>query len=231
MELDQLRNVVKVAELGNFTRAAEVIGLSQSALSRSIARLEEELGQPIFERQSKQVSLTAAGERFQLKARQILAMVGEATAEIGDDGETGQIRVGVIPTIAPYFLPELLKSFGAKCPMAKVIIQEDTTDKMLKQVSDGVIDVAILARPLDAKYLTIEDLFEEELFLVMSPEHALSKKPQIRISDIESLPFVLLGEAHCLTDSVLTFCHQKAFHPRLRRASDTRTQQSAISVE
>lgn len=231
MELDQLRHFLKVAELGAFTRAANEIGLSQPALSRSIARLEEELGQPVLERQTRQVVLTRSGERLRVKAQQILQLVDEARAEISDDDATGQVRVGAIPTIAPYFLPGLLKSFVAIRPRATIVVHEDTTGQLLSKVSDGEIDVAILAQPIQAKYLDLEDLFEEELLLTMSVDHPLCRKPQVRISDIESLPFVLLGEAHCLTDNVLSFCRQKAFHPvSVERTSQLATVQELVSL-
>ena len=195
MELEQLRHFLKVAEFSNFTRAADAIGLSQPALSRSIARLEEELGQPVFERQTRQLALTEAGQLLLGRAQQILSLVDDTRAEISDDGQTGRVRVAAIPTIAPFFLPEFLKRFRVASPQAKVIVREDTTDNLLKKLSDGEVDVAIMARPLEAKYLEIEDLFEEELLLVMAANHPLRNKKQIRITDIESLPFVLLGEA------------------------------------
>lgn len=230
MEIDQLRHVLKLAEVGNFTRAAEAVGLSQPALSRSIARLEEELGQPIFERQTKKVSLTDAGQRLHAKARQILTLVEDATAEFAD-GEAGRLRVAAIPTIAPFLLPKLLREFSAKFPQATVVVQEDTTDRLLKQLSDGEIDVAILARPIDAKYLDVEDLFEEELLLVTAADHPLREKKQIRIVDIEPLPFVLLGETHCLTDNVLSFCRQKSFHPvSVERTSQLATVQELVAL-
>ncbi|MDB5347336.1 MAG: transcriptional regulator, LysR family [Schlesneria sp.] len=230
MELDQLRHVLKLAEVGNFTRAAEAVGLSQPAFSRSVARLEEELGQPIFERQTKRVSLTDAGQRLHAKARQILSLVEDATAEF-TDGDDGRLRIAAIPTIAPFLLPELLKEFGSQYPRATVIVQEDTTERLLKQLSDGEIDAAILARPIDAKYFDVEDLFEEELLLVMSTDHPLRDKKQIRIADIESLPFVLLGETHCLTGNVLSFCQQKSFHPvSVERTSQLATVQELVSL-
>ena len=213
MELEQLRHFLKVAELGNFTRAAEAVRLSQPALSRSITRLEEELGQPMFERQTRKVALTDSGNLLLGRARQILSLVDDAKAEIYDDGQTGRIRVAAIPTIAPYFLPERLREFHRKFPLAKVIVHEDTTDNLLKKLTDGVVDVAIAAIPLDAKYLQIERLFDEELLLVTAVDSALAKKKSIHMRDIESLPFVLLGEAHCLTDSIVSFCRQNSFHP------------------
>lgn len=213
MELDQLRHFVKAAELANFTRAAEACGLSQPALSRSIGRLEEELGQPLFERQSRSTSLTDAGRLLLERATQILTLVEDAKAEISDDGLTGRVRVGAIPTIAPYFLPERLRRFQTMHPDAHVLVQEDTTDNLLKKLADGEIDIAIAALPIEAKYLKTERLFEEELLVVMAADHPLRDKKPLRITDLESLPFVLLGEAHCLTDNVFTFCRQKSFHP------------------
>ena len=213
MELEQLKHFLKVSEFSNFTRAAEAVGLSQPALSRSIARLEEELGQPLFERQTRNVALTDSGNMLLVRARQILSMVDDAKAEIHDDGQTGQIRVGAIPTIAPYFLPERLKAFQQRFPQSRIIVQEDTTENLLKKLSDGEVDVAIAAFPIEAKYLHAERLFDEELLLLMSVDNPLATKKSIQVKDIETLPFVLLGEAHCLTDSVMSFCKQKSFHP------------------
>ncbi len=216
-----------VAELMNFTRAGEAVGLSQPSLSRSIARLEEVLGQPLFERQSRSVTLTDAGNMLLGRARQILLLVDDAKAEINDDGQTGRIRVAAIPTIAPYYLPERLKAFHKDFPKAKVIVQEDTTDNLMKKLNDGQVDVVVASLPIHVKYLAIERLFDEELLLVMASENPLAKKKTIQMSDIESLPFVLLGEAHCLTDSVVSFCQQKSFHP----LSVERTSQLAMVQE
>lgn len=227
MELDQLRHFVRVAELASFTRAAEASQLSQSALSRSIARLEEELGQPLLERRSRGVSLTDAGHLLLGRARQILTLVDDARMEISDDGETGRIRVAAIPTIAPYYLPERLRQFQRQCPLAQMLIQEDTTERLLKRLADGEIDIAIAALPITMKYLQVEPLFEEELLIVMAPEHPLNRQPTTCASDLEALPFVLLGEAHCLTENVLSFCRQRSFHP----VSVERTSQLAMVQE
>lgn len=231
MEFDQLRHFLKAAELNSFTRAAEATSLSQPALSRSIARLEEELGQPLFERQTRQISLTDAGKLLQIRAQQILALLDNTKAEICDDGETGTVRIAAIPTIAPFMLPTLLRDFADSYPKASVIVLEDTTDNLLKKLSEGVVDVAVLALPLSAKYLEIEELFEEELLLVLSATHPLSSKKQIRLADIEPLPFVLLSEAHCLTDNIVSFCRQKAFHPMsVESTSQLATVQELVSL-
>lgn len=231
MELEQLRHFLKVAELGNFTRAAQQVGLSQSALSRSIARLEDELGQPLLERQPRQVVLNDAGTLLLDRARKLLAMADDAQAEIRDDGQSGRVRVAAIPTIAPYFLPECLRSFQRRFPQAKMVVQEETTINLLKKVVDGDIDVAIAALPIDAKYVEVEPLFEEELLLVIGKDHPLTLKKRIQATDLEAYPFVLLGEAHCLADNVMAFCRQKSFHPlSLERTSQLTMVQELVTL-
>ncbi|MHC4880828.1 MAG: LysR family transcriptional regulator [Planctomycetota bacterium] len=231
MELDQLRYFLRVAERGNFTRAAEDLGISQPALSRSIQKLEDELGQPVFERKTRSVALTDAGTLLQSRAQQVLTILEDTKAEITDDGECGRVRIGAIPTIAPYFLPEVLQQFSAEFPRATLIVQENTTDNLLKSCTQGEIDLAILALPIPAKYLEFEELFEEELLLVLPPDHPLVEKPKIRLSDVEQFPFVLLDEAHCLSDNIVSFCRQRSFQPvAVERTSQLAMVQELVSL-
>jgi LysR family transcriptional regulator, hydrogen peroxide-inducible genes activator len=213
MEIEQLRHFVRVAEAENFTRAAEQVGLSQPAISRSIARLEEELGHPLFERQTRKVALTDSGRLLFERARNVLSMLDDMKTEICDDGLSGKLRVAAIPTIAPFFLPERLRSFHAAYPQAQLIVIEDTTEHLLKKVSDGEVDVVIAALPIGAKHLEVEPLFEEELFLVTSCDHPLATKKTVGAADIAKHPFVLLGEAHCLSENVVSYCRQRSFQP------------------
>ncbi|SMP44450.1 LysR family transcriptional regulator, hydrogen peroxide-inducible genes activator [Neorhodopirellula lusitana] len=213
MDMEQLANFQCLADLKNFTHAAERLNISQPALSRSIQRLEEELGQPLFDRKPRVVELTDAGLLFQSRSQQILMIVEDTKAEISDDGQSGRIRIGAIPTIAPFFLPDLLRQFSDAFPDASLIVQEDTTDHLMKRCKQGELDVAILALPVSSRYVEVEELFDEELVLVMPLQHPLSKKKQIRIADIEQYPFVLLGEAHCLTDNITSFCRQRSIQP------------------
>ena len=231
MEVEQLRYFLAVAEHANFTRAAQAVGVTQPALSRSVAKLEEELGQPVFERRTRSVVLTEAGQLLQSRAQQILSLIEDTRAEITDDGQTGRVRIAAIPTIAPYYLPSALKRFSRAFPKASVVVQEDTTDQLLKRLTDGSIDLAILALPIDAKYLKTDELFEEELFLVLPAGHTLSDRSQIRMNDIESLPFILLGEAHCLSDNIVTFCRQRSFNPvSVERTSQLATVQELVAL-
>ncbi len=213
MDMDQLAHFQCVAELRNFTHAAERLSISQPALSRSIQRLEEELGQPLFERKPRSVDLTDAGQLFHSRAEQILLILEDCKAEICDDGQSGRIRIAAIPTIAPFFLPNLLRTFSDAFPKASLIVQEDTTDNLMRRCKQGELDVAIVALPVPTKYVEVESLFEEELSLVLPCNHPLAKKKQIRISDVEHYPFVLLDEAHCLSENITSYCRQRSIQP------------------
>ncbi len=232
MEVDQLLNFLKVAELENFTRAAEELGLSQPAISRSVQKLEDEIGQPLFERQSRKVLLTDAGKLLLGRARQIVAIIEDTKNEISDDGQSGRLRIAAIPTVAPYFLPGLLREFSTAFPAALVTVQEDTTDNLLKRLAQGEVDLGILALPIPAKYLEVEELFREELLLVLASDHPLSQKGQIRLADVRPPPFVLLDEAHCLADSIVSFCRQRSFHPvTMERTSQLATVQELVALD
>ncbi|QDU30730.1 Hydrogen peroxide-inducible genes activator [Anatilimnocola aggregata] len=231
MEITQLRYFLKLAERGNFTRAAEDLLITQPALSRSIAKLEAELGQPVFERHARTVELTDSGKLLLARAEQILTLVDDTVAEITDDGRTGRIRLGTIPTIAPYLLPPLLRGFATKCPQSNVIVYEEVTEKLLQRVLHGEIDLAILALPVPKQYLHVETLFEEELRLVLPVDHPLSKKKQIVLDDLQPYSFVLLDETHCLSNDIVSFCRQRSLQPvSVERTSQLATVQELVSL-
>jgi LysR family hydrogen peroxide-inducible transcriptional activator len=213
MELNQLRYFLKVAERANFTHAAEELGMTQPALSRSIAKLEDDLGQPLFDRKSRTVALTDAGRLFSVRAAQIVMLVDDALLELTDREDCGRIRVGAIPTIAPFFLPMVLREFRDQSPDVSVVAFEETTDKLLHRCRQGEVDVAILAAPIDAKYLETETLFEEELLVVMPKGHLLAKHKSVSLAELRDHPFFLLDATHCLSGDILSFCRQQAFQP------------------
>lgn len=231
MDIDQLKYFQTLVETKNFTEAANQMNLSQPAFSRSIQRLEEEFGQPFFERTPRSVELTDAGMRFQRSVNEILRIVADAKAEICDDGQSGRVRIGAIPTIAPYFLPEFLRQFSDSFPRCHLVVHENTTEELLKRVRQGEVDLAILAAPITEKYIDVEELFDEELLLVLPPDHPLTKRKQIRLSDVEGLPFVMLDEAHCLSDNINSFCRQRSMHPVVvERANQLITVQELVSL-
>lgn len=231
MDTDQLRQFLIVASRGSITHAAEELTISQSALSRSMQRLEEEFGQPLFERKTRAMELTDAGELLQTRAEEMLGILDDTKAQISDDGQTGRLRIGAIPTIAPYFLPGFLRGFHEEFPTAELFVQEETTDKLLAHCKQGEIDLAVLALPIAAKHIDTEELFQEELLLALPVAHPLTEKKRVVLADVEPLPFVLLGEAHCLTNSVVSFCRQKSFQPVVvEQTSQLATVQELVSL-
>lgn len=232
LEFSQLKYFLAVARAENFTRAAEELGVSQPTLSRAIQKLETQLGQPLFERKPREVALTDLGELFVNRAEQILALVEDTFSELTEAAETGRVRLGVIPTIAPFFLPTVLQDFAKKYPDVSVVVQEDTTENLLKRCSHGEVDLAILALPITAKYLDVESLFEEELVLVMPPNHSLVKKKSISLKDVRELSFVMLGEGHCLSDNIAAFCQRQQVQPvSIERTSQLATVQELVSLD
>lgn len=231
METEQLKNFVRVAQRQSFTKAAAEIGLSQSAISRSIAKLEEELGQPVFERQRKRVALTDAGQQLYPRAQQILNLIEDTKAEICDDGESGKVRLAAIPTIAPFLLPSLLQKIAKSFPKAQLTVHEDTTDRLVKRLAEGESDLALVALPIAGKHVEVAELFEEPLLLVVPKSHPLAKKKRVSLGDVEALPFVLLDEVHCLSGNILSFCSQRSLQPIVtERTSQLATIQELVTL-
>jgi len=213
MELQQLRMFLKVAEQGSFTKAARECGVSQPAISQQITRLETTLGRPLFERQGRQVALTEAGELLRRRALQIVSLVEDTARLLCDDGETGKIVVSAIPTIAPYLMPELLEAFHDGHPRARVEVNEEVTEAVLRRCALGEIDVGVLALPASRGYLRFETLFEEELLLATAADHPLATQERVGLDDLREVPFVLLDEAHCLSEDIRGFCRRRLFQP------------------
>ncbi len=213
MEIHQLRYFAKVAELGHFTQAAEACHVSQPSLSQQIAKLERELGQPLFERLGRGVRLTEAGRVLKERADQILSLLEEARSSVADDPEEGRLVVAAIPTVAPWFLPLVLSRFVAECPRARLEVVEETTARILKLLTEGEADLALLALPVQGDNLHAEALFTEELLALLPSSHPLAARPRLTLRDLAAEPFVLLHEAHCLTGTTLSFCNRLAVSP------------------
>ncbi|MBX7185297.1 MAG: LysR family transcriptional regulator [Vicinamibacteria bacterium] len=213
MEMHQLRYFAKVADLGNVTRAAEACHVSQPSLSQQIAKLERELGQPLFERLGRGVRLTEAGRMFKRYSDQILSLTEDARTRVSDEPDSGRITVAAIPTIAPYYLPGILTRFGKECPRARVEIVEETTGNILRLLAEGDVDLAILALPIQAEHVHTRTLFTEELLAVVPADHPLAKKPRVGLKDLVLEPFVVLNEAHCLTGATMSFCARHSASP------------------
>ena len=231
LDLHLLVQFVVLARTKNFTRAAEELHLSQSALSRAIQKLEDQLGQPLFERKPREIVLTDLGGLLLDRAKEILKLMEDTFSELSEAGKRGRVRLGAIPTIAPYFLPTLLASFAKKHPEISVIVQEDTTDMLIKRCSHGEIDLALLALPVITRQLDLEPLFDEELLLLLPLGHPLEAEKKITAESVDGYPFVMLNEAHCLSENIASFCRKQSVQPvTIERTSQLATVQELVSL-
>lgn len=232
IDFQQIAHFLAVAKSGNFTQAANENGISQPALSRSIQKLEKAVGEPLFERQPRGVKLTELGSFFLVRASQIRDLVDDTFAELSEASNQTQIRLAVIPTIAPYLLPSVLKRFGRQYPDIKIQVQEDTTQNILRLCRDGDIDLAIVALPINEKYLEVEALFDDELMLVIPKGHTLEKKKKIQLADIQEYPFISLDRQHCLSDNIAEFCNRQSFAPiTIERTNQLATIQELVALQ
>jgi len=233
MEMHQLRYVVAVARAGNFSRAADQCHVSQPSLSQQIQKLEEELGERLFDRTKREARLTSHGESFLTRAIRILEEVDAAKREATDARQLlrGTLSIGVLPTIAPFLLPKILAEFTKTFPGMEVVVQEDTTAHLLKLVLGCEIDFALASQPIADSRLQVRELFSEELLLSLPPGHALTRKRVISASDLEKQPFILMKEGHCLGDQVLRFCERRDLRPTITfRSAQLETVQALISA-
>lgn len=221
MEIHQLRYVAAVARTGNFSRAAELCHVSQPSLSQQIQKLERELGEALFVRRRRDSSLTPMGERFLPRAERVLRELEEALREAREIHalEQGEVVVGVLPTIAPYVLPEAAAAFSKKYPGITVTILEETTTRLLELTAQQEIDFAIASLPIPDDRMEVRMLFTEELLLALPRNHRLARGKQVSVEDLGSESFVLMKEGHCLGDQVLRFCERHDFRPRVRSRS------------
>ncbi|HET6289928.1 MAG TPA: LysR family transcriptional regulator [Amycolatopsis sp.] len=194
MELQQLRYVLAVAETNSFTRAAERCLVVQSALSHQIARLERELGARLFERTSRRVRLTAAGEAFLPAARQCLEAAERAGSEVAAAvGEIrGRLTVGVIPTVAAVDVPAALHTFRGRYPHVRIGLRVGASEKLVEQIKDGAIEVAFLGLPVSDRPHGVAtcELGHDDLVAVVAPGHPLAVESEVDLERLSTEVFV-----------------------------------------
>lgn len=210
MELQQLRYFCAVARTGSFTKAAEQEEVAQPSLSQQIHKLEAGIGAPLFERLGRGVKLTKNGQALLPRALTILREVSAANAKMNDllQGTSGELRVGCIPTIMPFFLAPRLPEFIGRYPQVKVRLLEDTTVRLVERLQAGSLDVAVAALPIRNEDIVCSELFREELLLAVSQEHPMANLPTVSLTQLKHERVLLLKEGHCFRDSVLTACHR-----------------------
>jgi LysR family hydrogen peroxide-inducible transcriptional activator len=217
MEFQQLRYVCAVAETGSFSRAAERCNVAQPSLSQQVLKLEQDLGAKLFDRLGRSVRLTEAGRAFLPHARSILSEMETARSSVAENAAAvrGSVAVGVIPTIAPYILPQCVLAFAKKYPEAKLRIVEETTPILLQSLRNLTVDLAILALPLRDKNLKLLPLRTEPLFAVLPKDHPRAAAGSLALRDLRGQPFVLLRDGHCFRDLSIAACARARVTPRI----------------
>lgn len=214
LTLKHLRYFEALARHGHFGRAADSCAISQPALSMQIKELEQTLGSALFERGARQVRLTSFGEEFALRVRGILVSVDELAdlARASQDGLVGRLRIGVIPTIAPYLLPTIIANLTRRYAGLDLHVRESVTPRLIQELEDGRLDAAIVALPISEPSLTEVALFSENFVLVRPGED--EGKPVPSAETLREMRLLLLEEGHCFRDQALSFCNMHTALPR-----------------
>jgi LysR family hydrogen peroxide-inducible transcriptional activator len=210
----QLRYFDALAAHSHFGRAAAACAISQPALSMQIKELEGALGAVLIERGARQVRLTKFGEEAALRVRDILRSVDELGdfARASRDRLAGRLRIGMIPTIAPYLLPAVIANLAEKHPQLDIHVREALTSKLIQELTEGRLDTAIVALPVSETSLTEVPLFSENFLLVRPGEHEGTPAPSSE--QLREMRLLLLEEGHCFRDQALSFCNMQSSPPR-----------------
>ncbi len=214
LTLKQLRYFEALAQHLHFGRAADACAISQPSLSVQIRELEEAVGTALFERAARQVRLTGFGEAFALRVREILRAVDELRdlARAARDRLSGRLRLGVIPTVAPYLLPTIIGDLARAHGGIDLHVRETVTPRLIEELAEGRLDAAVVALPVSEPSLTEVALFSEEFVLVRP--RADAAKPVPDGEALREMRLLLLEEGHCFRDQALSFCAMKASPPR-----------------
>jgi len=212
MTLTELRYIVAVAREKHFGRAAEACFVSQPTLSVAIKKLEEELDVKLFERGSNEVSATPLGEEIVRQAQSVIDQAAgiKEIAKRGKDPVSGPLRVGVIYTIGPYLLPDLVKQAIDRVPQMPLVLQENFTARLLDMLRTGELDCAIMAEPFPDTGLAVAPLYDEPFMVAVPKDHALAKRKRITAEELKQETMLLLGTGHCFRDHVLEVCPEYA---------------------
>jgi LysR family hydrogen peroxide-inducible transcriptional activator len=212
--LRQLRYFDALARHGHFGRAAEACAISQPALSMQIKEMEQALGGLLLERSARQVSLTRFGEELAGRVRDILRSVDELGdfARASRERLAGRLRIGLIPTIAPYLLPRIIANLTRMHPELDIQVRETLTPKLIRELAEGRLDTAIVALPVSEPSLTEVALFSENFLLVRPRKDEGTPVPSREM--LREMRLLLLEEGHCFRDQALSFCKTESSRPR-----------------
>ncbi|MCV7125437.1 LysR family transcriptional regulator [Mycobacterium lacus] len=225
-----LRAFVAVAEKRHFGSAAATLGVSQSTLSQALAALEAGLGTNLVERSTRRVRVTTEGAQLLPLAQAVLEAASAFTsAAVGaSDPLQGSMRLGLIPTVAPYVLPTVLAGLKRRLPVLTVRVVEDQTERLLAALREGTLDAALIALPAESPGITEIAIYEEDFVLALPPGHPLTGKRRVPAAALADLPLLLLDEGHCLRDQALDICEKAGVRAEL---ADTRAASLATAVQ
>ncbi len=206
--LRQLQFLVAIADDGSFSRAADSCHVTQPTLSAAIKETEALLGVQLVEREARGATLTAAGEAVVARARTVLAEAQDLVAVAREAGAplTGEFRLGAIPTIAPFVLPDTLSALRKAYPELKLYLREDLTDRLLDALRTRTLDAALIALPWEAPGIETETLCDDEFLFVCPADHQLSNKNGLDLADLTHEDVLLLEDGHCLRNHALSVC-------------------------
>jgi len=225
-----LRAFVAIAEKQHFGGAASTLGVSQSTLSQALAALETGLDTRLVERSTRRVRVTTEGMQLLPLAQAAVEAVETFTAAVAgaSDPLQGSMRLGLIPTVAPYVLPTVLGGLAHRLPALTLRVIEDQTDRLLAALRRGSLDAALIALPADVVGVTEFAIYDEDFLLAVPPGHPLSGKRRVPTAELAHLPLLLLDEGHCLRDQALEVCQKAGVQPEL---ADTRAASLATAVQ
>ncbi len=217
MTLTELRYIVAVARERHFGHAAEACFVSQPTLSVAVKKLEEELGTALFERSQSEVTVTPVGAEVVAQAQRVLEQASAIKELVKQrrDPLAGQLRLGVIYSIAPYLLPALVPRMIKSVPGMPLVIEENFTHRLLEMLKSGDIDVAILAQPFSEPGIMMQAVYDEPFMVALPAGHSWTGRKSIAAADLKNETMLLLGSGHCLRDQVLQVC------PELMRFSSS----------
>jgi len=212
MTLTELRYIVAVARERHFGRAAEACFVSQPTLSVAIKKLEDELEVKLFERGGNEVSITPLGEDIVRQAQAVIEQAAaiKEIAQRGKDPLAGPLRLGIIYTIGPYLLPELVRQIIERTPQMPLLLQENFTVKLLEMLRAGELDCAILAEPFPDTGLAVAPLYDEPFLAALPKNHPLASREAVSAEELKQQTMLLLGTGHCFRDHVLEVCPEFA---------------------
>lgn len=234
MNLRALQYFVKLADLRHFSKAAEACFVSQPTLSTQIKKLEEELGVQLVERSPKMIMLTPVGEEIAARARLVLNDIDQirSVARRSSNPAEGTLRLGLFPTLAPYFLPHVVPAVRTNYPKLRLQLAEEKTEDLLIMLQSGQLDAALLALPINSEGMEVEVLFEEPFVLALPDGHPLAARREVTLDDLKGAELLLLEEGHCLRDHALEVCTLAEAHERVDfHATSMETLRQMVAAE